>query len=64
MKITTAQQSVIPFRHYSYPDSQQQVIIDSQTWEQEKGGLLQVVFENGKIVKETTLSEIRKRVRG
>lgn len=30
MKITTAQQSVIPFRHYSYPDSQQQVIIDSQ----------------------------------
>lgn len=30
MKITTAQQQEIPLRHYSYPDTQQQVIIDHQ----------------------------------
>lgn len=32
---------------------------DQQTWEQEKTGLLEIVFEDGKITKETSLSKIR-----
>lgn len=35
---------------------------DECTWEEEKQGLLQKVFENGKIVKEQSLSEIRGRI--
>jgi nicotinamide phosphoribosyltransferase len=35
---------------------------DECTWEEEKQGLLQVVFENGKIANEQSLSEIRKRI--
>lgn len=35
---------------------------DQCTWEQEKRGLLQTVFLNGKLVKETTLKEIRERL--
>lgn len=38
------------------------VLYDQQTWEQEKQGELKVVFENGELVKETNLSDIRKRV--
>jgi nicotinamide phosphoribosyltransferase len=33
------------------------------TWEQEAQGLLETVFENGKLVREHTLAEIRERVR-
>ena len=36
---------------------------DQQSREQEQQGLLEVVFENGKLVKETSLAEIRQRVR-
>jgi nicotinamide phosphoribosyltransferase len=39
------------------------VMTDDVTPEQEQGGLLEVVFENGKLVKETTLEEIRENVR-
>lgn len=39
------------------------VLFDRQTPEQEAGGLLQTVFEDGKLVRETTLAEIRARVR-
>lgn len=35
---------------------------DECTWEEEKQGLLQTVFENGKIINEQSLSEIRKRI--
>jgi nicotinamide phosphoribosyltransferase len=35
---------------------------DQCTWEEEKQGLLQTVYENGKIVKEQQLSEIRSRI--
>ncbi len=35
---------------------------DECTWEEEKLGLLQTVFENGKIVNEQSLSEIRARI--
>jgi nicotinamide phosphoribosyltransferase len=35
---------------------------DQCTWEEEKGGLLKTVFENGKIVNEQSLSEIRNRI--
>jgi nicotinamide phosphoribosyltransferase len=35
---------------------------DQCTWEEEKQGLLQVVFENGKLVNEQSLKEIRARV--
>lgn len=35
------------------------VMKDQCTWEEEKQGLLQTVFENGKIVKEQSLSDIR-----
>jgi nicotinamide phosphoribosyltransferase len=38
------------------------VMKDQCTWEEEKQGLLQSVFENGKIVKEQSLSEIRSRI--
>ncbi len=36
---------------------------DQQTWEQEKTGYLQTVYLDGKIVKEYTLEEIRKRIK-
>jgi nicotinamide phosphoribosyltransferase len=36
---------------------------DQQTREQEQQGLLEVVFEDGVIVKETSLAEIRKLIR-
>ncbi len=35
---------------------------DQCTWEQEQGGLLTTVFKDGKLVKETTLEEIRERL--
>ena len=35
---------------------------DQCTWEEEKGGLLKTVFENGKIVHEQSLSDIRGRI--
>ncbi|MBI3134562.1 MAG: nicotinate phosphoribosyltransferase [Bacteroidetes bacterium] len=35
---------------------------DECTWEEERQGLLQTVFENGKIVNEQSLSEIRSRI--
>jgi nicotinamide phosphoribosyltransferase len=38
------------------------VVVDQCTWEQEKMGLLTTVFLNGKLVKETTLTEIRERL--
>jgi nicotinamide phosphoribosyltransferase len=36
---------------------------DQQTREQEQQGLLEVVFEDGKLLKETSLAEIRQLVR-
>lgn len=38
------------------------VCLDQCTWEQEDGGLLQTVFEGGKMVNQTTLTEIRNRL--
>lgn len=38
------------------------VLTDNVSVEEEKGGLLKTVFENGKLVRETTLSEIRQLV--
>lgn len=38
------------------------IMKDQCTWEEEKTGLLQTVFENGKIVNEQSLSEIRSRI--
>ncbi len=35
---------------------------DKCTWEEENAGELKVVFENGKIIKETTITEIRQRL--
>lgn len=37
-------------------------LIDNCTWEDEDKGELQTVFLNGKVVKETTLAEIRARI--
>lgn len=37
------------------------VMYDQQTREMERAGLLEVVFENGELIKETTLAEIRER---
>ncbi len=39
------------------------VMKDQCTWEEEKQGLLQTVFENGKTVNEQSLSEIRGRIK-
>lgn len=36
------------------------ITLDGQTWEQEKQGLLETVFMNGKLVKEFTFDQIRK----
>ncbi len=38
------------------------VLKDECTWEEEKEGLLQTVFEDGKIVNEQSLNEIRERI--
>jgi nicotinamide phosphoribosyltransferase len=37
-------------------------IKDQCTWEEEKGGVMQVIFENGEFFNQTTLTEIRKRI--
>ena len=37
-------------------------MVDQQTWEQEAGGALDVVFEDGRIIKEQTLEQIRERL--
>ncbi|ALM62213.1 nicotinamide phosphoribosyl transferase [Vibrio phage qdvp001] len=39
------------------------VVYDQQTPEQEKQGLLETVFKDGKLLRETSLSEIRERVK-
>lgn len=36
---------------------------DQRTWEQEQSGLLQTVFKDGKLVRETTLMDIRERLK-
>ena len=38
------------------------VFYDQQSSEQEKQGELKIVFEDGKLIKPVTLSEIRKRI--
>lgn len=38
------------------------VCYDQQTWQQESEGLLTTIFKDGKLVKETTLEEIRQRI--
>ncbi len=38
------------------------VMTDNCTEEQEQGGLLRTVFEDGQLVRKTTLSEIRERI--
>jgi len=37
-------------------------VFDQRTWEQESGGMLQTVFKDGKLVRTTTLQEIRERL--
>lgn len=39
------------------------IVKDQQSWEQESGGLLTTVFKNSKLVRETTLDEIRNRIK-
>lgn len=46
----------------TYDDDMNIVCTDQQNWEQEKTGLLETVFLNGKLIKETTLEEIRNRL--
>lgn len=46
----------------TYDDNMNIVCADQQTWEQEKTGLLETVFLDGKLVKEITLDEIRNRL--
>jgi nicotinamide phosphoribosyltransferase len=38
------------------------VMLDEQTPEQEEGGELKTIFENGKLLVETTLDEVRARL--
>lgn len=38
------------------------ILKDECTWDEEKEGLLQAVFENGKIIREESLSSIRERI--
>ncbi len=40
-------------------DAKQLYVKDQCTWDEEKGGLLQTVFKDGKMIKTTTLEEIR-----
>lgn len=44
-------------------DNNNIVCYDGCTWEQEGKGLLQTVFKNGKLIKETSLEEIRNRLK-
>lgn len=46
----------------TYDDNMNIVCADQQNWEQEKTGLLETVFLNGKLVKEITLEEIRSKL--
>jgi len=45
-------------------DGKDEIKVNDQcTWDQEQGGLLQTVFKDGKLVRTTTLEEIRQRLR-
>src|SRR3990167_1196888 len=46
-----------------YPYSGNLIVRDQCTWEEESQGLLQTVFKDGKLIKETTLEEIRNRLK-
>ncbi len=47
----------------TYDDNMNIVCADQCNWEQEQSGLLETVFKNGDLVKETTLEEIRIRLK-
>jgi len=38
------------------------ILHDQQTWDQEKQGALEIVFKDGKLIKDQSLSEIRERL--
>lgn len=46
----------------TYDDNMNIVCADQQNWEQEKTGLLETVFLDGRLIKETTLEEIRNKL--
>jgi nicotinamide phosphoribosyltransferase len=43
-------------------ESDRYILLDKQTWEEEKGGILQTIYEDGKFYNQTTLTEIRERI--
>jgi len=47
---------------YKLGDTKEIICNDQQTWEQESNGLLTTVFKDGKLVKETSLDEIRNKL--
>lgn len=43
-------------------ESDKYILLDKQTWEEEKGGVLQTIYEDGKFYNQTTLTQIRERI--
>jgi nicotinamide phosphoribosyltransferase len=58
-----SKKGLLRVRPFPYLDEFKTVVEDQQTWEQEATGMLTTVFKNSKLVKETTLDEIRERIK-
>ena len=43
-------------------ESDKYILLDKQTWEEEEGGILQTIYEDGIFHNQTTLTEIRERI--
>jgi len=43
-------------------ESDRYILLDKQTWEGEKGGILQTIYEDGQFYNQTTLTQIRERI--
>jgi len=56
-----SKKGLLKVQHYEQ-DSMDIHVIDQQTWKEEQEGLLETVFKDSKLIKSTTLEEIRERL--
>lgn len=57
-----SKKGLLSVHQHTADHSNELYVLDQQTWEQEKQGLLTTVFKDGHLIKRTNLEEIRKRL--
>ena len=58
-----SKKGLLSVHHYASDVEDRIYVSDQQTWEQEGQGLLKTVFKDGKLIKTTTLEEIRNKLK-